>query len=436
MSTRNSLIRRRDLLTGAAALAAFGGLARGQSVTPQIGGGIGQGFDGALGGAGNGPVPYLGNVATRTMVPNNGTNSVFGLSSRRVHFLRDSVTSIQLVIPNFCVGQASSWAEVTSTGVVQVRGSILYNGTFFQAKFGGNVTYSGSGSPFIVSDPIAISAPAGATVSSNCWLFNTVGGGMAYNVWASGNPGEYPGDGFDFSLSSGVPPADQTMSPTFTSNGLWNGQNMLGPIALLSQTTRPSIYLIGDSRCSGAGDVYDSSGDLGELARSIGPSFAYINAGSEGDALSFWLSSHAARSQFAAWCSHAVLQAGVNDITGGTTPATVASNRALVRSAINLPMWETTLPTETSSTDNWTTTGNQTAIANPANRTTFNTGVRAGSTGMKGYFDIASVTDASGVWNANGTTAKLWTPDGIHESQFANIQIKNSGVVNTSGFTH
>lgn len=57
------MIHRRKLLTGAAALVAYSGLAHAaglsSSVTPQVGGGIGLGFDGALGGAGNGPAPTL-----------------------------------------------------------------------------------------------------------------------------------------------------------------------------------------------------------------------------------------------------------------------------------------------------------------------------------------------------------------------------------------
>ncbi len=45
-------MKRRDfLLGGTAALATTAALA--QSITPQIGGGIGQGFDGGLAGAGN-----------------------------------------------------------------------------------------------------------------------------------------------------------------------------------------------------------------------------------------------------------------------------------------------------------------------------------------------------------------------------------------------
>lgn len=44
------MINRRKLLTGATALAAYGQLAQGQSITPQIGGGIGSAFDGGVSG--------------------------------------------------------------------------------------------------------------------------------------------------------------------------------------------------------------------------------------------------------------------------------------------------------------------------------------------------------------------------------------------------
>lgn len=44
------MINRRKLLTGAAALATYGQFAQGQSITPQIGGGIGSAFDGGVSG--------------------------------------------------------------------------------------------------------------------------------------------------------------------------------------------------------------------------------------------------------------------------------------------------------------------------------------------------------------------------------------------------
>lgn len=47
-------MKRRQFLTGVATLAAYGGLARAQSVTPQIGGGINRGFDGGISGSGSG----------------------------------------------------------------------------------------------------------------------------------------------------------------------------------------------------------------------------------------------------------------------------------------------------------------------------------------------------------------------------------------------
>lgn len=48
----NQLIRRRELITGALASAAYMRLAQAQSITPQIGGGISRGFDGGVSGGG------------------------------------------------------------------------------------------------------------------------------------------------------------------------------------------------------------------------------------------------------------------------------------------------------------------------------------------------------------------------------------------------
>lgn len=373
--------------------------------------------------------PYLGNVVTRTMVPNDFSASITAMMSRKWHFIRDtSVNSIQLVIPNFWVGGPETILSGTTTitaGVEDASGSVV------TATFSGSASIATTAA-FVVSDPINITGLNKATLSDR--IFRTNASGLCFSNWSvgsAGQPGISPGDNLNFTTAT-----DQTAGGTITNSPAWTGTMQFGSVAIVAQTLMPSVALIGDSRCSGAGDTYDASGDLGELARSIGPSMGYVNLGVEGDIASAWTAATNRQALVKAYCSHAVIQLGVNDIFGGSTSASLVSNRAAIRSLVApRPCLETTIPTETSSTDLWTTTANQTPINGPSIRQTFNATVRAGTANIAGFFDIASITDtslSSSIWNADGVTPKKWTLDGIHESQFANIAIKNAGVVNTA----
>lgn len=387
-----------------------------------------------------GSVPFLGNVATRAGLMNNTFNgSITATMSQRWHYLRDSVTAVQLVIPNFLVNISGGGTENTLNGGTTITASICLdpvNGPFTQIKFAGSSSIT-TALPYVVSDSVPFVASAGSKVYTRLFISNT--GGAVFATWTlssgASQPGISTGDIFKYSGAT-----DQTMGGTITPTAGWTGTTHIGVTAILSQTKKVSVAFIGDSRCFGSGDAYDASGDLGELARSIGPKFAYMNMGVESDRVAYWNTNHASRLAFCQYASHAIIELGVNDISiAGANAAGVAAGRATIRGLLGTrPTFETTLPTETTSTDSWTTTTNQT-LANDAggNRGLLNTSVRAGTAGMAGFCDIASVTDVSSsshIWNADGVTASLWTRDGVHETQHANLAIQSAGVINTAAF--
>jgi hypothetical protein len=398
-----------------------------------------SGLLGKVGGS-SGPSSFLGNVATRAgLMPNTFNATVTATMSQRWHFLRDSVTSVQLVIPNFLVNISGGGTENTLNGGTTITASICtdpVNGPFTQIKFGGSSSVT-TALPFVVSDAVPFVAAVGSKVFTRLFIHNT--GGAVFSTWTLSSGASQPGISTgDLFVTSGA--TDQTMGGTIVPTTGWNGSTHIGVCAILSQTKKVSVALIGDSRNFGSKDTYDASGDLGELSRTIGPQFAYMNMGVESDRAAFWVTNHASRLALCAYASHAIIELGVNDISiAGANAAGVASARATIRGLLGgKPTFETTLPTETTSTDTWMTTTNQT-VANDAggNRGLLNTSVRAGTVGMAGFCDIASVTDTtltSHIWNADGVTPALWTPDGVHETQHANLAIQSAGVINTALF--
>jgi hypothetical protein len=95
----------------------------------------------------------------------------------------------------------------------------------------------------------------------------------------------------------------------------------------------------------------------------------------------------------------------------------------------------TTIIPDTTSTDSFATVANQSTVpVREPIRTAYNAWVRAGGiAGVRNTYDLASAIEvnSSGVLTTDGGfwPAPGYTTDGIHESQTANLQIKNSGIL-------
>jgi hypothetical protein len=90
---------------------------------------------------------------------------------------------------------------------------------------------------------------------------------------------------------------------------------------------------------------------------------------------------------------------------------------------------QTTSTPRTSSTDNWVTVANQTAIGNPANRVTFNTSLRAGVSGMNVLIDTTSEVESSLNSGLIAAPPRI-TLDGTHYLQ--NGYILGASAINSS----
>ena len=374
---------------------------------------------------------YQGLVATRCGVPTTFSPANKQAMSRTKHIATEYLTSLSVVFANY---YATSTGEQLTGGTATFKASIEYPaGTIAGVfTFSGSTSGTAADGGTVTSDKLTLPVviPAGATFFLRTFC-NTVGG-----IVYSANPGLNNQTGV-IPLSGewctfGVTTTDYTGVATNVNNQALTV--VFRPLAILGMTVRPTIFLAGDSRC-GNGVNYDTVatayGGTGEVERGLGKKYAIFNGAVAGDRLQYWAGTQAdKRLQMAAYCSHVVIQLGINDVAvGRSLSAITADLDTLTAKFSGKPVYPCTLSPYSTSTDSWTTTGNQTTNGNNAQRTAYNNRLRACISGsMAGYIEIADQTESardSGLWKVTGV-ANGYTSDGVHGNTAAMVLIENS----------
>jgi lysophospholipase L1-like esterase len=380
------------------------------------------------------PKPYTGLIATRINIPSLINASFKQMNFRRWHIARDSVTRLQIALPNWAANNAAG--EIGTGGTAQFTAAIeRLDGSIERFAWGGEsqspVVADGGQTP--LTDTLTLTPPLkygewfairGYGVFSNavplCSLSTSA-------VAAAGDAVEY--------LASGL--TDKSLGGTIGTNAAIT----FGPCLIVGETRRPSVALFGDSRVKGGSsspgtDTADGSGDLGELARSIGPALAYMNMGSSSETLEGFLANGSRRLANAAFCSHVLCNYGINDLstlnrTSTQVLASIAALAALPALNGKQVVWATITPRATS-TDSWATLANQTAHAKEADRVAINEALRARRVaGLADVFDVSlaveSVINSGRFAIENGGQAI--TGDGLHLNALGNQRILRSAVI-------
>lgn len=354
----------------------------------------------------------------RDLRTQDGTNVY--VMARSAHIASENLTTIRVAFENS-----------NGSGSNTITQSIEYPaGAFTQVLFGGGATGTIKSSATIVSDyaTIAGGIPAGATF----WV-RTFWHGVAsfYNSWQNTFLGEAT------QISASVI-SDLTMGGTITNSGAYS----MPPVGIIGVTTNASVLIFGDSIAMGFGDVEDSSnsatgynGVVGYIARSLG-SVTFTNLGrasAPGIAT-------AIGKNMLGFGSHLMCEFGSNDfyLNSKTSAQLIAGLKAILDTRRpGQKVYQTTITPKTTSTDSYATVANQTIAAPTTNteRVTFNTAVRAGSTGMTtltGFIDAASIAESSlnsGKWTASPSPP--YTADGLHPNVAGSALVAAGGVVPT-----
>jgi hypothetical protein len=372
---------------------------------------------------GSNSTPYIGLIATRAEI---STQSVGGgtatwIMNRSKHVARAVIPAngIKVVWGNYYV--TSSNVE-TGIGTATYKVAIEYPlGTILPCTFGGNTTISVVALADAITDYCGPAVPNGATFWVRALYTNP--NGIMFNNYLSGHYSTTD-EGVVFGTGT---PNDLVNSGTVPTGV---GSLAFQPYAIIGSTTRSAIALLGDSRCAAQADIStDFTSDVGEEARFIGPLFGYtkicVSSTNAGQITGVNAGNFTARLRLLTYASHKIDAFGINDLAIGTSASALAASRTQIASYGGNITFGTTLPSETSSTDNWATTGNQTITVNAS---AFNTLVRAGISGEVNYIDFENAVDPLGInkWpvskiiGATTGTANFATADGIHENQFMN----------------
>lgn len=362
---------------------------------------------------------YLGQVATRGRVGDSFAAPNKQIMSATKHFARDNMNGAVAIFANW-----SRTSEAASGAAATITASVEYpSGTFTRVTFGGLTSGTIPDGGTITTDPLP-TIPRGA--SFYFWTYFTCTAGIIYT---SGN------DATDRSAfgASGI--------VDYTAAGATTGQLPLGsviyaPMAIIGQTTRPAILVIGDSNGSGFADGSGGfGGDNGMLVRPIGPSLAYIQATAQAESLQNFISNSTKRRALLTYCSHVIINLGINDVArAGTTMRNDLVSIINLLAPAGKPIWLTTLMPYATSTDSFITTANQTTQANNANRVAYNNLIRGGIAGATGYFDIADAVESardSGLWRVDGGAH---TADGLHVNPRGSMAIQAAGKINPAVF--
>ena len=196
-------------------------------------------------------------------------------------------------------------------------------------------------------------------------------------------------------------------------------------MGIVSPYENVTVACMGDSIAFGLNSNGNYNNGFMQMALSTA-NIPWTNLGVSGDTVKAYVANggHVLRGDYAGYCTHALIEYGVNDIHAGDDAATVWTNlttmaASLIRRGVT-PFICTVTP-RTTSTDSWATAANQTLYSSSENtvRLTLNNTIRTqwASAGFAGMFDICSVVEC----NSSGTLTPgggFWLPnytaDGVH----------------------
>lgn len=354
------------------------------------------------------------NVATRCNVPYGFNPSIGNAMSRSEHISRDVIASLKLVIPNWYVdtdNNTNTWAELGTGSTASVKASIEFPaGTFTQVLFSASATGSIASGSNIVSDSLVIAIPKDTEFWVRVSFINT--GGILYKPIVANTA---LGDHIETTAT------DKTMSGTILDSAPGYA---FPPAAIIAQTNNRSVFLIGTSRTFGLKDTPDATGNIGQMERSLGPSYAYCNCGISFDSAAHLAVNNAKRAALAnAYFTDVIVEHGANE--GSDTLATRQANLAIIYALFpTLRIYGCTVTPNTTSSDSWATVANQTIVWDLA---AFNDWIRTRPVPLVAVFEISDLV-------SNAHNSNKWIPgytvDGVHENSTANIAIQNSHYVN------
>lgn len=207
--------------------------------------------------------------------------------------------------------------------------------------------------------------------------------------------------------------------------GTSNGTAYFEPCLILGKTTRHTMAVVGDSIVAADysySHILDSSGNTGIVTKLVSAlGMAVVKLAANGDSYSSIIGPNTnnvitssqqfarfqIRKEMGSYCSLICSELGAND--AAITNAQFLTNMRLLFTQFPGKIYgHSTLLPQTTSTDNWMTTANQTIPANAANRRSYNTSIRNKAYPLSFYIEVSDVVSPlrDGKWAAPGPEAR------------------------------
>lgn len=340
-------------------------------------------------------------------VPNNAYNDTTSnsLNSRMTCFApsQSAIVGLLVSFPGFGFNNPEAplpTASYTVTAAVEYPA-----GTFTPLTINGARSLTVVSSELVYSyDFLPISIPAGAAFYIKTFVQWSAGAFWMCDLCASFLTTDW--------TIAGTGLSDNTLTTTtFLSNSINYG---FGPSVYAAfALPQKSVGLIGDSIGAAAADTWDPTTGSRFYERALRNVLPIINVARGSDSFVRYLQQNQGRcSLLIGYVDRLICQYGRNDISAGASLATVQAEAQSTWApylAAGIKVWQTTITPQTTSTDGWATTANQTVASSAAEtvRVQFNAWIRANyiSLGLSGYLDNAHAVDPtdSGLWSADGT---------------------------------
>jgi lysophospholipase L1-like esterase len=373
-----------------------------------------------------GAINYTGLVATRGKLLASYDTSNNQMMARSFHYTRTAVTSLQV--------RFGCWYVFISTDVESAPGSdcVIKGDVEYPVGVCHPLTFSGMSSVTVAKGTDVLSDPINITIPTN-----TNASGLIYSDevgdWATGDLIDVGVSGIaDHTVDCGTVP----LTVGFMSFPL----TIVGKVP----NAQASVCLLGDSIVDGAHDVYSgTSGDVGILARSVGPTLGYVNMGISNDTSSRFNAGHTQRDKELQYCTSAISGYGHNNFAAdGESLAVMEASLATMYTTLTANMigsktiiQTTIIPWTTDMANNWTTTVDQMTTAFQTSVAGFNTDLLAATVGPPGgSYNTSSILGTgtnNSLWIVDGTDFYS-TADGVHPSPGGYGLIQSSGIIDTS----
>jgi lysophospholipase L1-like esterase len=346
------------------------------------------------------------------------------------HKMTTAARGLRLVYQNW---RWEGSREVAGLNSITVGASLeLPNGVGGQAFM--PVTFSGADTVVIppdgtvISDPIEKVINAGnpqplALVAGSVFRTRTWVGAASGAKWPLSSPAMTGNSGGGSNVELGSEGTADNTDLRLTAGGwLYSTSYAYGPSAILASYSGiqrpPSIALVGDSILNGFEDGGLYGG--GVFLRGLGTTVGYINVACDGEKAANFINS-AGSGGLTCWrrlklidgCTHAILGLGRNDLTVGTTAATIEAQLtgiATELTARGMKVYLATVLPSSTSTDGYVTVGNQTAAADNHQRVLLNAWIRSVPSPAFNYIEQADLVESardSGLWKAGYTSAGI-----------------------------